>query len=198
MRRTALALIGLGQSHNPFGHLPAEGRDTRGAGFIVQKALDALLHEPLLRAQTHVFDLPVCRMMAFVPMPSTLSNTIVARQTCFCGALRSRVMARSRLRSERVSEMDIRCACARIARKLIKGNPTGILPPAGSARATWGLEGSNGPATVGLSPPFLQMAYTYLVPTGSSLRSVVNADQPARAVSPMYCWITAVSRKVHT
>ena len=33
--------------------------------------------------QTQVFDLPVSRMIAFVPTPSALSNTICARQTCF-------------------------------------------------------------------------------------------------------------------
>jgi len=33
--------------------------------------------------QTQVFDLPVLRMIAFVPTPSALSNTICARQTCF-------------------------------------------------------------------------------------------------------------------
>jgi hypothetical protein len=33
--------------------------------------------------QTHVFDLPVSRMIAFVATPSALSNTISARQTRF-------------------------------------------------------------------------------------------------------------------
>src|SRR5271167_1230696 len=40
--------------------------------------------------QTQVLDLPVSCTIAFVPAPSALSNTIQARQTCFCGALRSR------------------------------------------------------------------------------------------------------------
>ena len=39
--------------------------------------------------QTQVFDLPVRRMISFVPTPSALKRTISARQTCFCGALRS-------------------------------------------------------------------------------------------------------------
>ena len=39
--------------------------------------------------QTQVLDLPVSRMIAFVPAPSTLSNTICARHTCFCGAFLS-------------------------------------------------------------------------------------------------------------
>ena len=33
--------------------------------------------------QTQVLDLPVSRMIAFVPTPSPLSNTICARQACF-------------------------------------------------------------------------------------------------------------------
>jgi len=43
--------------------------------------------------QTMVFAVPVAAMIAFVPAPSALSSTIRARQTCFCGALRSAVMA---------------------------------------------------------------------------------------------------------
>ena len=39
--------------------------------------------------QTQVFDLPVSRMIAFVPSPPALSSTICARQTCFWAALRS-------------------------------------------------------------------------------------------------------------
>ncbi len=39
--------------------------------------------------QTQVFDLPVRRMISFVPIPSALSRTISARHACFCAALRS-------------------------------------------------------------------------------------------------------------
>ena len=38
---------------------------------------------------TQVLDLPVCRMISTVPTPSPLNRMISARQTCFCGALRS-------------------------------------------------------------------------------------------------------------
>ena len=38
--------------------------------------------------QTQVLDLPVSRMIAFVPSPSALISTICWRHTCFCGALR--------------------------------------------------------------------------------------------------------------
>ena len=33
--------------------------------------------------QTQVLDFPVSRLIAFVPTPSPLTNTICARQTCF-------------------------------------------------------------------------------------------------------------------
>src|SRR5471030_2105018 len=39
--------------------------------------------------QTQVLDLLVRRMISLVPRPSAESSTISARQTCFCGALRS-------------------------------------------------------------------------------------------------------------
>ena len=39
--------------------------------------------------QTQVFDLAVRRIIAFVPMPPAVNSTISARQTCFCGVLRS-------------------------------------------------------------------------------------------------------------
>jgi polar amino acid transport system substrate-binding protein len=41
-----------------------------------------------------------------------------------------------------------------------------------------GFVGSNRPADVGFSPPFLQIDFTYLVPAGSSIRNVTDADQP--------------------
>jgi polar amino acid transport system substrate-binding protein len=41
-----------------------------------------------------------------------------------------------------------------------------------------GFGGIERAAVVGVSPPFLQLDYTYLVPAGSSIRSVADADQP--------------------
>ena len=41
-----------------------------------------------------------------------------------------------------------------------------------------GFVGIERAAAVGLSPPFLQLDYTYLVPAGSSIRSVSDADRP--------------------
>ena len=57
--------------------------------------------------QTQVLDLPVSRMIAFVPAPSALSKTICARQTCFCGAFRSLTTSRSRSSSAAVTENEI-------------------------------------------------------------------------------------------
>src|ERR1017187_1284030 len=57
--------------------------------------------------QTQVFDLPVRRMISLVPTPSPLNRTISARQTCLCGALRSRASALRRRRSEGLRVMEI-------------------------------------------------------------------------------------------
>ena len=57
--------------------------------------------------QTVVFDLPVAAMMAFVPKPSAVSSMIRARQTCFCGVLRSLTMVSRRRRSAAETEMEM-------------------------------------------------------------------------------------------
>ena len=57
--------------------------------------------------QTVVFDLPVAAMMAFVPKPSAVRRMIRARQTCFCGVLRSATMVSRRRRSAAETEMEI-------------------------------------------------------------------------------------------
>lgn len=56
---------------------------------------------------TTVLSLPTAWVMALVPLPSAVSRTIRARQTCFCGLLRSRTMASNRTRSAEVTVMDI-------------------------------------------------------------------------------------------
>jgi hypothetical protein len=57
--------------------------------------------------QTQVFDLPVRRMISLVPTPSALKSTISARQTCLCGALRSRTITFRRRRSAGLRVMEI-------------------------------------------------------------------------------------------
>jgi len=49
--------------------------------------------------QTAVLATPAWRMISVVPEPSAVSSTILARQTCFWGLLRSSTIARSRSRS---------------------------------------------------------------------------------------------------
>src|SRR5215213_260680 len=49
--------------------------------------------------QTHGFDTPARRMIAFVPSPSAVARMILARQTCFCGLFRSATTAAKRARS---------------------------------------------------------------------------------------------------
>ena len=69
--------------------------------------------------QTQVLDLPVRRMISFVPTPSAVNRTISARQTCFCAALRSLMRAWSRRRSAGETDMDfpVRIAQTRTPRE---------------------------------------------------------------------------------
>src|SRR5215203_2265056 len=57
--------------------------------------------------QTQVFDLPIRRMILLVPTPSALKRRISARQTCLCGALRSRASTFRRRRSAGLRAMEI-------------------------------------------------------------------------------------------
>ena len=53
--------------------------------------------------QTTGFDLPDRRIISAVPQPSAVARMMLARHTCFCGALRSNTIASSRRRSARVT-----------------------------------------------------------------------------------------------
>ena len=55
--------------------------------------------------QTTVLPLPTARLMAVVPLPSAVRTMICARQTCFCGLLRSRMIDCKRARSAGVTSM---------------------------------------------------------------------------------------------
>ena len=78
--------------------------------------------------QTQVFDVPVRRMISLVPTPSALRSTMSARQTCFCEALRSLVIASSRWRSGRVILMEIPVRMRKTrTRAEPKGIPNGTL-----------------------------------------------------------------------
>jgi len=72
--------------------------------------------------QTQVLDLPLRRMISFVPTPSALNRTISARQTCFCEALRFLMTAWTRRRSAGEPEMDfpVRIAQTRMRREKLE------------------------------------------------------------------------------
>src|ERR1700730_11883832 len=68
----------------------------------------SLSDDRLIQRQTRVFDVPGrAAHDLVVPTPSALRNTMFARQTCFCDALQSLVIAPSRWRSGRVISMEI-------------------------------------------------------------------------------------------
>ncbi len=77
--------------------------------------------------QTQVLDLPVARMIAFVPRPSALRSTICARHTCFCGALRSLTRLRSRSMSAWVTEKETPVRIPQTRTPRVRGeSPKGI------------------------------------------------------------------------
>jgi hypothetical protein len=84
--------------------------DARESCLITQEAVVTRLHEAFRHRHTQVFDLPVRRIISLVPTPSALNRTISARQTCLCGALRSRatVVRRRRSTGLRVMEIPVR------------------------------------------------------------------------------------------
>jgi hypothetical protein len=57
------------------------------------------------------FDLPERRMISAVPQPSAVARMMLARHTCFCGALRSETIASSRWRSPRVTFTTFLLSC---------------------------------------------------------------------------------------
>jgi hypothetical protein len=83
--------------------------------------------------QTHGFDLPVRRTISPVPRPSAVARTILARQTCFCGLLRSAATASRRARSAALTSTLIP---SRIPGRWGRGWPTGILRQTRSTSAS--------------------------------------------------------------
>ena len=81
--------------------------------------------------QTHGLDLPVRRTISPVPRPSAVARTILARQTCFCGLLRSATTASRRARSAALTSTLIP---SRIPGRWGRGWPTGILRQTRSTR----------------------------------------------------------------
>ena len=77
------------QRDDALGRLDAQRLDARGTRLVAEQSIEALSIKRSCQRQTQVLDFPVRLMIAFVPTPSAVNNTISARQTCFCGALRS-------------------------------------------------------------------------------------------------------------
>jgi hypothetical protein len=91
-------------------------RASRAPSGVAGEPLDPLLHEALLpQRQTTVLPLPTARVIAVVPLPSAVRTMIRARQTCFCGRLRSRMIDCKRARSagETSTIIPLRMPCTR-------------------------------------------------------------------------------------
>ena len=77
------------------------------------------------QCQTAVFATPAARMISAVPWPSSVMSTICARQTCFCGLLRSDTTASKRSRSAGVTStvIPVRIPPIRMARRVEESLP---------------------------------------------------------------------------
>jgi hypothetical protein len=77
------------QRDDALSRLGAQRRDARRTRLVAEQSVEPFLEETLLPAPNAGLDFPVRLMTAFVPTPSAVNSTISARQTCFCGVLRS-------------------------------------------------------------------------------------------------------------
>ena len=79
------------QRDGALGRLGAQRLDARGTRLVAQQSVRSFLDKALLPAPNagHLQILPCARIIAFVPTPQAVNSTISARQTCFCGVLRS-------------------------------------------------------------------------------------------------------------
>jgi hypothetical protein len=68
-----------------------------GGCLVAGQAGNAFRHEPRPASATPItgLALPDRRVISVVPQPSAVARMILARQTCFCGALRSPTIASS-------------------------------------------------------------------------------------------------------
>jgi hypothetical protein len=72
----------------------------RAGRVVAQQAIYTMRYEAFLPAlDGRLADAPAVRMIVVVPSPSAVASTIRARQTCFCGLLRSSTIVCRRLRS---------------------------------------------------------------------------------------------------
>ena len=87
----------VGQGNDTIDGRGRQGRDPRGPGLVTGEPLDPPCMKRSCQRQTTVLPLPTARVIAVVPTPSAVRTMIRARQTCFCGLLRSRMIDCKRL-----------------------------------------------------------------------------------------------------
>ena len=124
MRGLARRVAGRGQGDHPLGHdRGAQRRDARGPGLVAQQPVDARRHEPLLPAPDTGLRLAGAPHDLGRAEAIGVSSTIRARQTCFCGLLRSATSASRRRRSDGETAMEIPVRMRQTRMPLTKGNP---------------------------------------------------------------------------
>ena len=77
----------------PLDRGPGQWRDARRPGLVAQQPPTPAVMNRSCQRHTHGFDTPAPRITAAVPQPSAVARIIRARQTCFCGLLRSATIA---------------------------------------------------------------------------------------------------------
>jgi hypothetical protein len=87
------------ERHDAFGDLRASGGMRDGRVLSRSSLSTPSCMKRSCQRQTTVLATPVSRMISAVPQPLPVSNTIRARQACFCGPLRSPAMAAGRSRA---------------------------------------------------------------------------------------------------
>ena len=113
------------QGDHALRRLGAQRLDFRGTRLVTNQAVEFVLHKAFLPAPNAGLGLGLfAGMIPFVPTPSAVNSTISARQTCFCGALRSCTTALSRRISADETERDFPARIAHSACRARIGNPS--------------------------------------------------------------------------
>ncbi len=87
--------------------LGSERRNARRTGLITEQTGHACGQEALLPPPDGCLARAGAAVSSIVPQPSAVSNTICARQTCFCGLFRSDTTASRRVRSAALTSTTI-------------------------------------------------------------------------------------------
>ena len=97
----------VGQRPHPIDGRGRPRRKPRRPGLVTGQPCDPFVHAALLPAPDHRLALAERPGDGVSAEASAVSKTIRARQTCFCGRLRSRMIASSRTRATGVTVIDI-------------------------------------------------------------------------------------------